>query len=139
MGAIAGFRGPEEGDHEPRNLASSDATCRLNVLGCGLGLPIHDHQSESGYIDSDGKHVRRGQERDTAFFFEGSPQSVEQSRLSRSGNVAGEFNDGIVGQLSPQRVVLRQMLQASRNVVPRDRDGASELSEAVVIGDNSPV
>src|SRR5262249_45059855 len=46
------------GDDEAGRLAA-DPACGLDVLGRGLRLSVHDHESEAVDVDADGDHVAR--------------------------------------------------------------------------------
>ena len=39
--------------------AASDPTARLDVLGSGFRLPVHQHEAEPGHVHSDRDHVGR--------------------------------------------------------------------------------
>lgn len=38
---------------------TTDAACSLDILGCGLRLPLNDHQPEPTDIQTDRNHVSR--------------------------------------------------------------------------------
>lgn len=48
----------EQGDDDPSRVSTADAACRLNVLGCRLGLTYHQHERQTRNVDAYREHVR---------------------------------------------------------------------------------
>ena len=139
VGSITRFGCPKKRHDNAGNLAASNAAGGLNVLGCGLGLAIHEHDCQSRNIDPDGEHVRRGDNVNCVPRSNPCFQSRQFARQIVRGNATCQLHESVTAQRARSITWMATGLQESAYVIPNERHCAAEFAEAIVVRDHGPV